>query len=86
MLRRGHLNGVSGMSDARSKNSSTEKGTHRIWNWLLLIPFIGLLWPPLYAKTYPMLFGFPFFYWYQFVWVIGSAVLTGVVYLATHRR
>ncbi|CAN5227089.1 hypothetical protein BH10PSE17_BH10PSE17_38910 [soil metagenome] len=46
--------------------------------WLLLIPYIGLLWPAFYAFDEPRLFGFPFFYWYQFAWVIGSAVLTGV--------
>jgi len=32
------------------------------------------------------LFGFPFFYWYQFAWVPLSAVLTGIVYLVTRRR
>ena len=53
---------------------------------LLVLPFIGLLYPPLYAKHDPTLFGFPFFYWYQFAWVIGAAVLTALVYVATRRR
>ncbi|TWJ16570.1 DUF3311 domain-containing protein [Geobacter argillaceus] len=55
-------------------------------NLLLLLPFLGLLWPPLYARSEPQLLGFPFFYWYQFLWVILSAIITGFVYLATHRR
>jgi hypothetical protein len=29
--------------------------------------------------------GLPFFYWYQLLWVIVSAVITAVVYLATRR-
>jgi hypothetical protein len=57
----------------------------RWWYALLVLPFIGLLYPPLYAKHDPTLFGFPFFYWYQFAWVIAAAVLTVVVYFATRR-
>ena len=37
--------------------------------FLLLLPFIGLLWVPFYNGTLPTLFGFPFFYWYQLAWV-----------------
>jgi Protein of unknown function (DUF3311) len=51
------------------------------WLWLLLlIPYIGLLWVPFYNHVEPRLFGFPFFYWYQLVWVPISAVLTWIVY------
>lgn len=47
---------------------------------LLLVPFIGLLWVPFYNFTDPTLFGFPFFYWYQFAWVPVSSLLTWIVY------
>jgi hypothetical protein len=51
------------------------------WLWLLLlIPYVGLLWVPFYNKVEPKLFGFPFFYWYQFLWVPISALLTWLVY------
>lgn len=60
--------------------------TSRLWYLVLVIPYLGLLWPAWYARSEPLLFGFPFFYWYQFAWVIVSAVLTGIVYLATERR
>src|SRR5207248_1700581 len=33
----------------------------RLWYLLLLLPFVGLLWIPFYAKHGPELFGFPFF-------------------------
>ena len=55
----------------------------RWWYILLIIPFIAMLWVPFYASNEPMLFGIPYFYWYQFLWVIISAVLTGIVYFAT---
>jgi len=58
----------------------------RAWYWLLLIPFIGTLWPPFFASEQPMWGSFPFFYWYLFVWVIISAVLTWIVYLATREN
>jgi hypothetical protein len=48
---------------------------------LLLLPFIGLLWVPFYnTDALPALFGFPFFYWYQLLWVPTTALLIWVVY------
>jgi hypothetical protein len=55
----------------------------RRWYLLLLLPFAGLLYPPLYATEDPELFGFPFFYWYQFVWVQVTAAITYLVYRKT---
>lgn len=56
------------------------------WHLVLLIPFVALLWPGFYAHERPALWGFPFFYWYQFLWVLLSAALTEFVYMATRRR
>ncbi|MGO9675575.1 MAG: DUF3311 domain-containing protein [Methylocella sp.] len=47
---------------------------------LLLIPYIGLLWVPFYNHLAPDLFGFPFFYWYQLLFVPITALLTYLVY------
>jgi hypothetical protein len=55
----------------------------RIWYVLLAVPLVALLYPPLYAKETPELFGFPFFYWYQFAWVPLTAGLTYFVYRMT---
>jgi hypothetical protein len=52
--------------------------SHRLW--LLLLPYIGLLWVPFYNFGDPTLFGFPFFYWYQLAWVPASALLTWLAY------
>ena len=53
----------------------------RGWYWLLVIPFVALL-CPLYLRQSPALGGVPFFYWYQFVLLLVSAGLTGIVYFA----
>ena len=57
----------------------------RRWYLLLVLPFLGLLYLPLYAKHSPELWGFPFFYWYQFAWVPVAALLTWLVYNRTRR-
>ncbi len=48
--------------------------------WLLVLPYIGLLWVPFYNHPEPELFGFPFFYWYQLAWVPITAGLTYICY------
>jgi hypothetical protein len=55
------------------------------WKWclLLLLPYVGLLWLPFYAKAEPRLWGFPFFYWYQFLWVFITMFLIEFVYRRT---
>jgi Protein of unknown function (DUF3311) len=57
----------------------------RAWYLLLLLPFIGELIPPLYNRLQPTLFGLPFFYWYQLLWVIVTSILLGIVVVATRR-
>jgi hypothetical protein len=48
--------------------------------WLLILPFIGLLWVPFYNDELPALFGFPFFYWYQLLWVPITAAIIWIVF------
>ncbi|HET8614581.1 MAG TPA: DUF3311 domain-containing protein [Actinomycetales bacterium] len=47
---------------------------------LVLIPIVALMWVSSYAKREPELWGFPFFYWYQFCWVFATAILTSIAY------
>lgn len=56
-----------------------------VWGWylLLLLPFFGTLFPGLYDSMRPSFVGLPYFYWYQMLWVVISAVITAVVYFAT---
>jgi hypothetical protein len=54
----------------------------RRWLYILLIvPFIATLWVPFYNFDKPELGGIPFFYWYMFLWVIITSILTALVYL-----
>jgi hypothetical protein len=48
---------------------------------LLAVPVLALLLVPLYAKRGPELWGFPFFYWYQLMWVLICTVFTSAAYL-----
>lgn len=57
------------------------RGWRRLVPLLLIIPFIGTLWVSSYASLQPELWGIPFFYWYQFLWIAIGALLTIVVYL-----
>ena len=67
------------MSDPRPI-SPGPRNPHTRWKLLLLLPYLGLLFPQLYARNTPTLWGFPFFYWYQFAWVLLAAILIGIVY------
>ena len=51
------------------------------WNLLLILPYVGLCFPQFYARATPALLGFPFFYWYQFFWVLLTSAILGIVYL-----
>ena len=55
------------------------------WNLLLLVPFLMLL-TPLYNSLEPRLFGLPFFYWAQFVFVPVGVVCVAVVYVKTRTQ
>lgn len=66
------------MNDVRDK-----RGGWSWWYLLFVVQFIAVLWPPFYNKSAPYLLGIPFFYWYQLLWVIISAVFTAIVYFAT---
>jgi hypothetical protein len=67
---------------------TTKAPRERLWsNWyfLLLPTYVGVLWVPFYNRVEPTILGFPFFYAYQMIWVLISAVLTGIVFFATRR-
>jgi Protein of unknown function (DUF3311) len=63
----------------------SDRRRSRRWNWLLLSPLLLLIYPGLYARPTPVLWGFPFFYWFQFAVVIFTALITGLVYAKTRR-
>ncbi len=56
---------------------------NRWWYLLLAIPLVATLIPPIYARTQPELLGFPFFYWYQLLWVLLASGITWLVFTRT---
>jgi membrane protein implicated in regulation of membrane protease activity len=47
---------------------------------LVAIPVVALMWVSSYARETPRLWGVPFFYWYQFLWVFLAAGCTYAAY------
>lgn len=68
-----------------TQHASSSNGSKH-WLWLLVLPFIAVLWVPWYNRMEPELGGFPFFYWYQLLWVLISAVITALVYFKTKKN
>lgn len=54
--------------------------------WLLAVPTIAPLLTPLYDRTTPMLWGVPFFYWYQMACVLMAMLILATVHLRNRRR
>lgn len=66
-----------------TNQASPPKRRPTAWLLILLLPYAGLLFPQLYARATPALFGFPFFDWYQFAWVLLASAIMALVYLRT---
>ena len=69
---------------SRKPSMPTPRRSTGLWVVIVVIlipPVVVPLWVPLYDKADPTLWGFPFFYWFQFLLVICAAILTVVAYL-----
>ena len=60
-----------------------ERSDHSHWNWLLVLPLLATLFPPIYNEIDPRLFDIPFFYWYQLAAIGVSVLVTLLVYTKT---
>jgi Protein of unknown function (DUF3311) len=52
---------------------------------LLIIPCLALALVPTYSRQTPKLGGWPFFYWYQVMWVLLTPIMTYSAYLLIKR-
>jgi hypothetical protein len=66
-----------------ASTARAERSDHSPWNWLLVIPLLATLYPPLYNRLKPLLFDIPFFYWYQLAAIGLSVLVTLLVYNKT---
>lgn len=71
---------LAAMDNPGSQNAVPASTSQTRWKLLLLLPYLGLCYPAIYARATPALFGFPFFYWYQFAWVVLASAIIGLVY------
>lgn len=72
--------------DGGSPTRTRAHAVRRWWYVLLLLPFVGTLVPPFYARLEPSVGGWPFFYWWQFAWIVVTALLLAFVYHVTTER
>jgi uncharacterized integral membrane protein len=56
------------------------------WNWLLLLPILLPLITVIYNRDNPHLLGFPFFFWFQIMFTLLAAAVSGIVFVMTRRR
>ncbi|GID32966.1 DUF3311 domain-containing protein [Paractinoplanes brasiliensis] len=64
----------------------TTRSDRSPWNWLLAIPIVLPLLTPLYNHDSPRLWGFPAFYWLQFLFILVGVGTTTIVYRMTRKR
>lgn len=70
---------------AHSGRTPRRTGAWVLITVLVLISILGTLIVPIYARSRPYLGAFPFFYWYQLLWVPFVAVLMAISYLISTR-
>ena len=74
------------MTDAPDRPNGRSSRGLWVLIYCLLVPAVVVpLLVPLYDKADPTLFGFPFYYWFQFALIIGAAVLTLSAYVVSTR-
>jgi hypothetical protein len=71
---------VNHLENDAEANSSANKALLTVAAVFLAIPIVALLWVGTYASVEPTLAGFPFFIWYQFLWVFLCAACTWAAY------
>ena len=69
------------MAQSQSRPARTHVGIWIAITVVLVASLIATLWVPFYNHLTPTLWGFPFFYWYQLMWVPIVAILSALAYL-----
>jgi len=69
------------MAQSQSRPARTHVGIWVAVTVVLAASLVATLWVPFYNHLTPKLGGFPFFYWYQLVWVPIVAILSAAAYL-----
>jgi uncharacterized protein DUF3311 len=70
---------------ANRRRAQPSTGTKVAAGILVLIPVVALMLVPTYTKATPRLWGFPFFYWYQLLWLFLSTACVAGAYVLLNR-
>jgi hypothetical protein len=62
--------------------ATTSRGKRAFWYAVFLVIAGVAVSVPLYNRVEPALAGIPFFYWFQFGWIVVTAVVTALAYRA----
>lgn len=73
------------MSSSSSRPPRLSAGAAITAGVLLLVPLVALALVPTYSRETPRLWGFPFFYWYELLWVFLAPAFTWTAYLVIQR-
>jgi len=67
----------------------TERGGNRrrfrLVHLFLIVPYVAILWVPLFNRIEPSIAGVPFFYWYQMLWIALGALVLLPVFMVEER-
>lgn len=72
-------------SSARTGKTAGSSLRWSAWNLVLLVPLL-ILFTPLYNTARPSLFGLPYFYWYQLLFVAVGVLCVSIVVVATRDK
>jgi hypothetical protein len=72
-------------SETPARSSRAHPATWAAITVVLMAAVVATLWVPFYNRTTPELGGFPFFYWYQLLWVPVVALLSWAAYALSKR-
>ena len=70
------------MSSEQCPRRLASRSTCVMWYTILCLIGLASIWWPLFNRVEPLLFGLPFFIWFQTLLIAISAVLTGLAYKA----
>jgi Protein of unknown function (DUF3311) len=75
---------LAGQSGGRMDKDKSRRKFQPVYLFLLL-PWIAHIWVPSYNRIDPALFGIPFFYWWQTLWILLAALCILPPYLFEDR-
>jgi hypothetical protein len=82
-----HIPAVRSTADGPPRRPTRARALDRSrWHWLLFVPVLVALFPPLFNRIEPTFMGLPFYYWGQLAFALLACLTIAFVHLATGTR